>query len=139
MVLLLEKVHLERKDGKEFVDIATDILDAILFPCPDLRGYIVIDGYFCLGFYIFGNVEIKAGIIDKDDTIRMPHQDIQLAHPHILQNGWKMEQNGNEAHIGKFPIVFHQRAAYRCHQVAAKETKVCFFVNFFQRLHQAMR
>ena len=47
MVLLFEKIHFEGQDGEEFVDITTDILDAVFLPSPDLRRDIVIDGNIC--------------------------------------------------------------------------------------------
>ena len=37
MVFLFKEVHLERQDGEEFVDIALDVLDAVLLPRPYLR------------------------------------------------------------------------------------------------------
>ena len=41
MVLLLEEINLEREDGEKFIDIATDVLDAVLLPRPDLRRNVV--------------------------------------------------------------------------------------------------
>ena len=60
MVLLLKEIHLEGENGEEFVDITTDVLDAVLLPSPDLRGDVVIDGDVCPRFYIFGNLQVEA-------------------------------------------------------------------------------
>ena len=47
MMFFLEEVHLEGQDGEKFVDVAADVLDAVLLPGPDLRGDVVIDGNVC--------------------------------------------------------------------------------------------
>jgi hypothetical protein len=43
VVLLFEEVDLERQNGKELVDIALDILDAVLLPSPNLWRYVIVD------------------------------------------------------------------------------------------------
>ena len=47
MVLLLEEIDLEGQNREELVDIAADVLDAVLLPRPYLRRDIVVDGYVC--------------------------------------------------------------------------------------------
>ena len=136
MMLLLEEVHLEGQDGEEFVDIALDVLDAVFLPRPDLRGDIVIDGYLRLGLHELGDIQVEAGVVDKDDAVGLPVEDVQLTHFHITEDGGQMEQHGDEAHIGQFAIVAHPSAADRHHQVTAEEAEVGLTVYIFQRLHQ---
>ena len=42
MVLALKEVLLKGKDGEEFVNVAPDVLDAVLLPCPYLRRDVVV-------------------------------------------------------------------------------------------------
>ena len=136
MMFLLKEVDLERQDGEEFVDIATDVLDAILLPSPDLWSNIVIDGDVCMRFYIFRDIEVEAWIVNENDTVRMPVLDIALAHPHVPENCRKMEQHRNKAHVGEIAVMLHQGTTHRCHHIATKEAKIGLNVNFFQRPHQ---
>ncbi len=136
MVFLLEEIHLEGQDGEEFIDIATDIFDAVLLPSPDLRGDVVIDGDVCPRFYIFCNLQVETRIVHEDDAVRLPRVDILLTELHILQDGRKMQQHGNQAHIGQVAIMADARAADGRHQVTAEETEVSLVVNFLQRAHQ---
>ena len=136
MVLALEEIDLEGQDGEECVDIALDILDAVLLPCPDLGRDVIINGYVCLGFYKLRYLQIKAGIVDKDDAIGLPGEDIVLAHLHVREYRWQMEKHRNEAHIGEVAIVAHAGATNGCHQVASEEAKLRFCVKILQRLHQ---
>ena len=43
VMLLLEELHFEGEDGEQLVDVALDVLDAILLPGPYLRGDVVVD------------------------------------------------------------------------------------------------
>ena len=102
MVLLLEEIYLERQDGEEFVDIATDVLDAVLFPCPDFRRNVVknmrnttVWKLFTFRFplfisNVFCNLQIEAWIIHENHTVWFPISDVLLAHLHIFQNSGKM-------------------------------------------------
>ena len=83
VMLLLEEIHLEGQDGEELVNIATDVLDAVLLPSPDLWRDVIIDGNVCPRFYILCNLQIEAGIIYQYDAVRLPGQDILLAELHI--------------------------------------------------------
>ena len=47
MMLLLEEINLEGEDREELIDIATDVLDAVFLPCPDLGRDIIADGDIC--------------------------------------------------------------------------------------------
>ena len=136
MVFLLEEIHLEGEDGEEFVDIATDVLDAVFLPSPDFRGDVVIDGDVCPRFYIFGDLQVEARIVHQDDAVRLPRLDILFAELHVLQDGRKVQQHGDQAHIGQVAIMADTCAADGRHQVAAEETEVCLVVNFLQRAHQ---
>ena len=90
MVLLLEERYFERQNGEQFIDIAFDILDTILLPCPDLGRDIVIDRDICPTLYIFCNLQVETRIVHQDYTVRLPLGDIALAHLHITEDGWQM-------------------------------------------------
>ena len=85
MVLLLEEINLERKDGVKLIYIAFDVFNAILLPRPYLWGYIIKYGYVCTRFYILRYLKIKAGIINQNNTIWLPLGDISLTHLHIAK------------------------------------------------------
>ena len=105
MVFLFEKRHLERKNGKKFVNVTLNVFDTILFPSPDLWRNIIIDRNICLGFYIFCYLQIEAWIIDQNHAIWLPNSDITLTHAHITKNHWQVKKHGNEAHISQFTIM----------------------------------
>ena len=132
MVLLFEECYFERQNGEEFIDIAFDSLNTMLLPCPYLRRYIVIDGYLCLGFYVFSNIQVKTWIINENHAVWLPRQDILLTHLHITKYRWQMHQDRNNAHIGQIAVVLDKRSSNSLHQVATKETECRLLVNFFQ-------
>ena len=136
MVFLLKERLLKRKNGEKFVHIAPDILDAILLPCPNLRRNIIIDRNTRLGMNKLGYRQVKAGIINEYDHIRMPFHDILLAERHVTENGWKMQQYRHKAHIGKILVVSHHCPAFSSHQVATEKTELRIFIVFPERLHQ---
>ena len=136
MVFLLEEIDLEGEDREEFIDIATDVLDTVFLPGPDLRRDIIIDGDICPRFYIFCNLQVKARIIHENHTIGLPCTDILLTHFHITKYRWQMEQHGDKAHIGQLLIVAHAGTANGRHQVTSEESELSLFVNIFQGAHQ---
>jgi hypothetical protein len=111
MMLFLEEIHLEGEDGEEFIDIALDVLDAIFLPRPNLGRDVIIYRDVCMRFYILGYLEVEAWIIHKDDAIGVPLSDIALTHLHIAKYRRKMDQYGDEAHIGQFLIVAYTSAS----------------------------
>ena len=85
---------------------------------------------------IFGYIEIKARIVDKDDDIGLPLVYVLLTHLHILENSTKVQQHWNKAHIRQLAIVANTRAPNSSHQVATEETEVSLAVALLQSLHQ---
>ena len=71
-----------------------------------------------------GYAEVEAWIVDEYDNVRLPPDDVLLAHPHVAHNGGQVQQNGHETHIGQFAIVLDTGAALSLHQVAAEEAEV---------------
>ena len=47
-----------------------------------------------------------------------------------------MKQHGDEAHIGKFPVVLYASAAHSGHQVASEKAEFRRSVPLAERLHQ---
>ena len=86
VVLLLEKVHLEGKNTEQLVDIALDILDAVLLPRPYLRRDIVVNfGLWRLQLLdVLGDAEVEARVVDENDDIGLPLTDIFLTPTHIF-------------------------------------------------------
>lgn len=77
--MLLEEIDLERQDRKQLIDIAFNILDAVLLPRPDLRRNIIVDRYLRVPLDVFGYLQVKPRIIDQNQDIRLPRFDILLA------------------------------------------------------------
>ena len=123
-VLALVEVNLERKDREHLVHVATDVLDAPLFPRPYLGRDIIIDRYGGVGTHILGYVEVEARIVDQNDHVGRPLHDVALTHLHVAQDGAQMEQHRHEAHVSQLAVVFYARAAHRRHEVAAEEAKL---------------
>ena len=59
MMLVFEKLHLERQNGKQFIHIPLDILDTVFFPRPYLRRDIIIDRDLRLSSQELGNIQVK--------------------------------------------------------------------------------
>ena len=85
---------------------------------------------------ILGNIEIKAWIVDKNKSIRLPLYDVALAHGHILEDSVQMQEHRNKTHICKFAVMSHTLASYSRHKVATKEAKLGVVVNLFKRRHK---
>jgi hypothetical protein len=86
--------------------------------------------------YELGDVKIEARIVNKNDNIGMPLNNILLAHLHVPENGAQMQQDGNKAHKSQFSIVTDTRTTNGSHQVATEEAELRCLVAPFQRLHQ---
>lgn len=82
--------------------------------------------------YVLGYIEVKAWVIHKNDHVRLPLCDVLLAHLHVLENGGQMHQDGNDAHVGQFLVVFDTCSSYSSHHVAPKEAELRFRVFAFQ-------
>ena len=136
MVLALKELYLEGKDGEELVHIAPDIPDAVFLPCPYLGRNIVTDRYLGMAVKIGGNVEIEARIVDQYHRIGLPPYDVALATAHVAENGWQMEQDGNETHICQLAIVSDRLTSLCRHQVATEETEFCLRVALPEGTHQ---
>ena len=59
MVLALEELHLERKNGEEFVHIPFDIPDTVLFPGPYLGRNIIEHRYLRPGMDKLGDIQVE--------------------------------------------------------------------------------
>ena len=132
MVFLLKEINLEGQDGEHFVNITFDILDAIFFPCPYLGGYIIIDRYLGIGLDEFGYLQIKARIIDQDDHVGLPVENVLLTHFHIAHDSGKMKQDGNKTHIGQFLVMLDARAPHSGHHITSEESELSLSVLFLQ-------
>ncbi len=87
VVVTSEEGYLEGEDGKQFIHIAADGLDAPLLPRPDLGRDIVVDGDVRLTADVFGHGEVEAWVIDEDEHVGVPLHDVGLALLHALQDG----------------------------------------------------
>ena len=89
------------------------------------------------GFDKLGDVEVEPGVVDEDDHVGLPLHDILLAHLHVAENRGKMEQHGDESHVGQLAVVLDQCAAYGLHLVAAEEAELGLPILLFQGTHQS--
>ena len=83
-----------------------------------------------------GDLQIKAWIINQYHHIGSVSLDIRLTSPHIPQDCPQMQQDRDKTHIGHFPVMPNQSAAYGPHQVATQETEVHLRINLGQSGHQ---
>jgi hypothetical protein len=132
MMFLLKEIHFKRKYREKGVNIPSDILDAVLLPCPYLRGDIVKDRYLGLLLDELGNLQVEARIVDKDDNIWMPLKDILLTHPHIAKYCRQMEQDRNETHIGEVFVMSDPSTSDSRHQVTTEKAKLSSCILFLQ-------
>ena len=136
MVLALEELHLERKNGEEFVHIPFDIPDTVLFPGPYLGRNIIEHRYLRTGMDKLGDIQVEPRIIHQNKNIRLPGCNVFLATLHIGKDGTQVQQDGNEAHIRQFLIMLHQRSAHSRHQVTAEKAELGLRVFRLQGSHQ---
>ena len=91
MMLVFEKLHLERQNGKQFIHIPLDILDTVFFPRPYLRRDIIIDRDLRLSSQELGNIQVKTGIIHQYHYIRLPCHNILFTSFHIGKDCAQMQ------------------------------------------------
>ena len=72
MVLTLKEIHLEGQNAEEFIHVPTDILDAMLLPCPYFRRYVIVNGDVGIIVYEAGNLQVEARIVHQYHHIRVP-------------------------------------------------------------------
>ena len=91
MMLVFEKLHLERQNGKQFIHIPLDILDTVFFPRPYLRRNIIVNRYLCLCMDKLGNIKIESRIIYQNNNVRFPGNNVFFATLHICKDSAQME------------------------------------------------
>ena len=136
VMLSFKELHFKRKNGEQLVHITLYILDAVFFPSPYLRRYIIIYGNLRLCVDKLGDIQIESRIIYQNDNIRIPGNDIFLATSHIGKDSTQMEQHRNKSHISQLLIMFHHRTAYGSHQITAEKTKFSLRIFHLQSCHQ---
>ena len=136
VMLALKEIHLEGQYGEQLVDVALDVLDAILFPSPYLGGYIVVDRTYPLGFHILGNIKIEAWIVYQYHNVRLPGKNVLLTVLHVVQYRAQVQQHRHETHVSQFPIVFDARTTHFRHQVTTEEAELSLCIALFQHTHQ---
>src|SRR5574344_304305 len=99
-MFILIKRYFKRKNGKHFVYIPLDVSNTIFFPCPNLRRYVIKNRYLRFVMNITSDVQIETRIINQNDHIRIPFNDIISTKCHILDDDIEMQQYRNKAHIG---------------------------------------
>ena len=135
-MLLLKIVFLKRKDGEHSVHVTTNGMNAVFLPSPYFRRNIVENRTDAFFLDIGCNLEIETGIVHKNHRIGLPSGNFLFATLHATQNGRKMKQNGNEAHVGKVSVVTKQFPAGSFHFIAAVTAELCFGIFLLQRHHQ---
>ena len=136
VVLLLKEIDLEGEDGEELIDIALDVLNAPLFPRPELRSYVIIDGADAVLVNVFGYLQVEAGVIDENHHVGLPFSYVALALFQTTQDGSRMEQYGDKTHVCEVTVVADKGAAYGLHLVASEETELGLGVFTSKCCHQ---
>ena len=134
--MTFEEFNFKRKDREQLVYIAFDVLDAIFLPRPNLRRNIIIHRNVRMLLNKLGNLQVKARIIDQNNHIRLPLNNILLAFVHILKDGTQMQQDRNEPHIGQFLIMFDTSTSHRTHQITTEKAEIRLGILFLQGTHQ---
>ena len=132
-MLPLEEVHLERQDGKQLVHVALDVLDAVLFPSPDLGRDIIIHRDAAVRMHVFRYRQVESRVVHQDEHVGVPLDHVALAGLHVAQYRPGMQEHGNEPHVGQVFIVAHHRPALFLHQVAAEKAELRLRVALLQR------
>ena len=89
--MLLEEIHFKRKDGKQLIHIALDVLDAIFFPRPYFGRDIIKNRDASMRLNIFGNFQVEPRIVNQNQYIRLPTDNILLAKVHVPENRTQMQ------------------------------------------------
>ena len=86
---------------------------------------------------VLGDVEVEARVVDEDEGVGLPLEDVALAHLHITEDGAQVQKYRYEPHVGQFLVVAHEGGSSSLHEVASDATELCIVVNLFQRLYEA--
>lgn len=142
-MLLLEEIDLEGQDAEHLLHIAFEVPDAVFLPCPYLRCDIVVCAWRmgvgmlrAVVLQELADAEIEAGIVNGDDDVRIPLQDVALAQRHVTHDGRQVHQYGDEAHICQLLIVADTRTPYGGHVVTAEEPELCLGILVLQGFHK---
>ena len=143
-MLLLEEIHFEWQYGEEFLHVALDIFDAPFFPSPQFWSNEIESRatlpLCCRMLAVVGEEfrdgEIESSIVNEDYHIRLPSDDVLLAHFHITHDGRKMQEHRDKAHVGKFLVMTHSFATDGRHTVATEEAELRLWVLRFKGFHE---
>ena len=133
---LFKPLHFERQYGEHLIHIPLDVLDAILFPSPNLGTDVIEHLADALAMHILGYVEVEPWIIHQDQHVRLPLGNVSLALSHVSQDDGQMHQHRDETHISHFFVVLHHRSSHRSHLVATIETELSRRILLLQLSHQ---
>src|SRR5690554_3528523 len=109
VMLLFVKIFFERQNHIHFVHITFDGFDAVFFPSPNLRRYIIM----CRDAFLFcpsSNSHIKSGIINKNNHIWIELFDVLLAEFYVRKYGSKVHQNLYKSHESQITIMLDQNS-----------------------------
>lgn len=142
-MLLLEEVNLEGQNAEHLLHIALEVFDAVFLPCPYLRCDIVVCtwrvgiGMLCaVVLQKLADAEVESGIVNGDDDVGLPLQNVALAHRHVTHDGRQVHQDRDEPHICQLLIVADTRTPYGGHIVTAEEPELCLGIFVLQGFHK---
>ena len=137
VVVLLVERHLEGQDAQKAVDVALDVLYAVLLPCPYLGRDVVEDRDVCVLLDVACYLQVEAGIVDEDERVGLPGEDVLATTLHAPHDGGQVHEYGQEAHVGKVAVVLHQLSPLSRHHVAAEASEAGLGVFVPERCHQS--
>ena len=112
------KIFFKGQDDEHPVYVFLYAFHATLFPCPYLRGNVVIRAvsvFAAPGCY----VEVEARIVHEYDSVRCKSCDIAFTELHVTQDSAQVCQHFGETHKGQFAVVFYYFGSRLPHQIAA--------------------
>ena len=134
-VVLGVEVLLEGQYVAQTVQVAAHALEASFLPGPQL-GRDVVDGFDALGVCPLLNLEVEAGVVDADDGVGVPAEDVLLAEADVAQHGAQVQHHFDEAHDGQVADVALRLSGGLRHGVAAPEAELRLRVLLAQGLDE---
>ena len=87
VVFVLIEGYFKGEYGEHFIDVAAYVPDAMLFPCPYLGGYVVVDGGDGVLLDEAGYFEVEAGVVYEYHCVGAGEGDVALAAVQVAQDG----------------------------------------------------
>ena len=117
------KILLKRKDNVHMINIALDLMDTGLFPCPDLWRD-VIKNFYSILLGPFGNSQIESRVIDQHQCIRFEIQNILFTKFDVSEDCSQVHYYLNKTHESKISNMLCRFSAHLFHFVSSPKSEI---------------